>query len=154
MRVATLESRIGGGARVASWIAQFAVAAILAQTLFFKFTYAPETRLIFSDLGGRPAATVAGLAELACALLLLYPGTPMLGAFLTIGVMAGAIGTHLFLIGIEIVDPATGHGDGGLLFGLAVAVLALSSAVIILRRREFAAWISALRRPTLERSTS
>ena len=38
--------------RVVSWVAQLVVAAILAQTLVFKFTYAPETRSIFESRGG------------------------------------------------------------------------------------------------------
>ena len=59
--------------RLVPWGFQIAVAAILAQTLFFKFTYAPETQVIFSGRGGRPAATLVGLIELICAILLLVP---------------------------------------------------------------------------------
>jgi hypothetical protein len=119
-----------------SWACQLGAAAILAQTLFFKFTYAPETRVVFAGLGGRPAATVVGLAELACVLLLLWPRRAALGGLLALGVIAGAIGSHLFVIGIEVVDPVTGRGDGGVLFGLALAVAALAAAVVLLRRDE------------------
>jgi hypothetical protein len=111
--------------------------------LFFKFTYAPETRTIFAQLGGRPAATVVGIAELVCAVLLLWPRGAVFGALATLGVMAGAIGTHLFVIGIEVVDPTTGRGDGGLLFGLALAVTLLAATVVALRRTEL---VAALRR--------
>lgn len=126
---------------VTSWVCQLVNAGILAQTLFFKFTYAPETRVIFSRLGGRPAATLVGLAELACVVLLLVPRKAVLGATLSLAVIAGALGTHLFVIGIEVVDPATGSGDGGLLFGLALAVALLSLAILALRRSEVAALV-------------
>jgi len=133
-------SRVPG---VVTWSCQIGAAAILAQTLFFKFTYAPETRIIFAQLGGRPAATVAGVAELVCALLLLVPRTAVWGALLSLGVIAGAIGTHLFVIGIQVVDPETGKGDGGLLFVLALAVAVLSTVVLVVRRAEV---VSLLRR--------
>ena len=139
----TLQASGGAGrmAIAASWTCQIIAAAILAQTLFFKFTYAPETRLIFERLGGRPAATAAGVMELVCAVLLLLPRMAIFGALLSLGVIAGAIGTHLFVIGIDVVDPATGRGDGGLLFGLAVAIAALSLVILALRRQEVAAMV-------------
>jgi hypothetical protein len=122
--------------KVVSWTAQFVVAAILAQTLFFKFTYAPETQVIFGPRGGRPAATAVGLAELLCVVLLLVPRTAALGAALALLVISGALFTHLTALGIQVVDPATGEGDGGLLFGLAVAVALGSALVLALRWRQ------------------
>jgi hypothetical protein len=119
-----------------SWAAQVIVAIILAQTLFFKFTYAPETQQIFEGRGGRPAATAVGLIELACVFLLLIPRTSAAGALLSLIVIGGAIFTHLFSLGIEIVDPATGRGDGGLLFGLAVGVACGSIVILALRWRQ------------------
>src|SRR5262249_14264134 len=112
------------------WMGQVGVAVILAQTLFFKFTYAPETQVIFGDRGGRLAATAVGIIELVCVVLLLLPRTAALGAALSLGVIAGAIFTHLTSLGIQIVDPQTGEGDSGLLFGLAVAV-AVGSLVVL-----------------------
>jgi hypothetical protein len=112
------------------WAAQVLVALILAQTLFFKFTYAPETQVIFADRGGRPAATFVGVIELLCVILLLMSRTAAIGAALSLLVISGAIFTHLTSLGIQVVDPATGEGDGGLLFGLAV-VVALGSAVVL-----------------------
>jgi hypothetical protein len=111
------------------------VAVILAQTLVFKFTYAPETRFIFESRGGRPAATLVGLAELACVVLLLVPRTAAVGAAFALAVIGGAILTHLTSLGIEVTNPDTGEGDGGLLFGLAVAVAAGSLVVLALRWR-------------------
>jgi putative oxidoreductase len=100
------------------------VAAILAQTLYFKFTGAPESVHIFQTLGVEPWGRLAsGAAELVAAALLLIPRTAVWGAVLSLGIISGAILSHLTLLGIEI------QGDGGLLFGLAVAVF-VGSAVI------------------------
>ena len=118
-------------ARRASWVAQVAVAAILGQTLFFKFTGAPESIYIFEKLGLEPWGRIgSGMAELLAAVLLLVPVTPALGAIVALGVISGAIASHLGPLGIEV------QGDGGLLFGLALAVFAGSALVVWLRRRE------------------
>ena len=118
------------------WAAQVIVALILAQTLFFKFTYAPETEVIFADRGGRPAATALGVVELLCVILLLVPRTAAIGAALSLLVISGAIFTHLTSLGIQVVDPATGEGDGGLLFGLALVVAVGSLVVLAFRWRQ------------------
>jgi hypothetical protein len=117
-------------ASITGWAAQIVVAVVLAQTLFFKFTYAPETQVIFASRGGRPAATVVGITELVCVILLLVPRTAAIGAVLSLLVIGGAILTHLTALGIQVVDPVTGEGDGGLLFGLALLV-ALGSAIVL-----------------------
>jgi uncharacterized membrane protein YphA (DoxX/SURF4 family) len=127
------------------WAAQVVVALILAQTLFFKFTYAPETEVIFGDRGGRPAATAVGLAELLCVILLLVPRTAAIGAALSLLVISGAIFTHLTSLGIQVVDPATGQGDGGLLFGLALTVAVGALVVLFFRWRQLPLISQALR---------
>lgn len=124
-------------AAAAPWAAQIVVALILLQTLYFKFTYAPETAYIFESRGGRPAATAVGTFELVAAVLLLCGGRwAACGAVLALGLMAGALFTHLTSLGIAVKDPATGAGDGGLLFGLALAVTAGSLIVLAFRWRE------------------
>ena len=50
--------------------------------------------------------------------------------------IGGAIFTHLTSLGIQIIDPMTGTGDGGLLFTLAVVVALGSGLVLALRWRE------------------
>ena len=125
-----------GWSRLIPWAAQIVVAVILAQTLFFKFTYAPETQVIFANKGGRPAATAVGIAELLCVILLLMPRTAAIGGLLSLLVISGAIITHLTSLGIQIVDPATGQGDGGLLFGLALLVAFGSTIVLVFRRHQ------------------
>lgn len=119
------------------WAAQVVVALILLQTLYFKFTYAPETAYIFEGRGGRPAATAVGTLELVAAGLLLCGGRWAAGgAGLALGLMAGALFTHLTALGIAVKDPVTGEGDGGLLFGLALTVTAGSLVVLAYRWRE------------------
>jgi uncharacterized membrane protein YphA (DoxX/SURF4 family) len=131
-----VQSSPGVWTRVIPWAAQVVVALILAQTLFFKFTYAPETQVIFASRGGRPAATAVGIAELLCVILLLVPRTAAIGAALSLLMISGAIFTHLTSLGIQVVDPATGEGDGGLLFGLAVVVAVGSAVVLAFRWRQ------------------
>lgn len=114
-----------------SWICQLVAAAILLQTLFFKFTGAEESRWIFSTLGVEPWGRIAsGVIELVAALLLVMPRTAALGGGLACGVMAGALLAHLFVLGVAV------QGDGGLLFGLALAVLVASAVVVVLRRAD------------------
>lgn len=112
-----------------SWALQLIVAGILLQTLFFKFTGAAESVYIFSTLGAEPWGRIgSGVVELIAALLLLYPATITLGALLSLGVISGAIVSHLTVLGIEV------QGDGGLLFFLALAVFVSSAAILVLRR--------------------
>ncbi|MGE0440186.1 MAG: DoxX family protein [Gemmatimonadales bacterium] len=113
-----------------SWAAQIVAAVILAQTLFFKFTAAPESVYIFSTLGAEPWGRIgSGVAELIAVILLLRSGTAAIGAALAFGVMLGAIGAHLTRLGIDV------QGDGGTLFYLALTVAAASLLVLGLRRR-------------------
>jgi hypothetical protein len=117
--------------QILSWVLQLTVAGILLQTLFFKFTGAEESVYIFSTLGAEPWGRIgSGVAELMAAVLLLVSATAPFGALLTMGLMAGAIGSHLTVLGIEI------RGDGGLLFGLAVTAFAGSAIVLLVRRAQ------------------
>ena len=114
---------------IVSWVLQLAVAGILLQTLFFKFTGAEESVYIFSTLGAEPWGRIgSGVVELIASLLLLLSVTAPVGALLTMGVMAGAIVSHLTVLGIEV------KGDGGLLFGLALTAFIGSAIVLAIRR--------------------
>ena len=114
---------------VMSWTLQLLAAAILAQTLFFKFSGAEESKYIFRTLGAEPWGRVAsGLAELVAVVLLLVPRTVVLGALVALGVMAGAIASHLTKLGLVVQD------DGGLLFSLAITVFVASAGILIIRR--------------------
>ena len=115
---------------IIAWICRVAAAVILLQTLFFKFTAAPESVYIFTKVGLEPWGRIgSGIAELTAAILILIPATTWLGAGLALAVMAGAIFSHLTLLGIVVMN------DGGLLFGLAFAVAACSIVLLFLQRR-------------------
>src|SRR5262245_59545877 len=113
--------------RTVAWVLQAAAAVILLQTLFFKFTGARESVYIFSTLGAEPWGRVgSGVVELIAAGLLLYPRTAAVGAALSLGVITGAILSHVTKLGITI--PAV--DDHGELFALAVVVFVASAVVL------------------------
>ncbi len=114
-----------------SWVAQIIAAVILGQSLFFKFTGAPEAIYIFERLGVEPWGRYAtGIVELAAVVLLLIPRTAGVGALLAIGLMIGALGSHLTVLGINV------QGDGGLLFGMGIVTLIAAVTVALIRRSE------------------
>lgn len=116
---------------IVSWGLRLVVAGILLQTLFFKFTGAPESKFIFETLGLEPHGRIgSGVAELIASILLLWPGRVVWGALLSLGVISGAIMSHLTKLGIEV------QGDGGTLFVMAVVVWISSAALLWLHRRE------------------
>ncbi len=101
------------------------VAVVLLQTLYFKFTAAPESVYVFSKLGVEPYGRIAtGIFELIAAVLILVSRTSLVGALLGFGLMSGAIISHVFVLGIEV------QNDGGTLFMLALLVF-ISCAILI-----------------------
>ncbi|MDX2034840.1 MAG: DoxX family protein [Blastocatellia bacterium] len=129
---------------IISWILQVVVAAILLQTLYFKFTGAPESVYIFTKLGLEPWGRIgSGVVELLAAILLLLPATVTIGAILSLGVIAGAIMSHLTKLGIVVIN-SDGTSDGGLLFALALVVFFGSAIVLLLHRAEILQVVPAL----------
>lgn len=117
--------------KIMLWAAQIIAAIILLQTLYFKFTGAEESVYIFSKLGVEPYGRIgSGVIELVAGVMLLIPATAGVGALIAMGVMAGAIGSHLTFLGIEIMN------DGGQLFAYAVIVFLCSAFVAFQRRHE------------------
>ena len=114
-----------------AWACQIIAAIIFIQTLFFKFTAAPESVYIFTKLGVEPFGRIgSGVIELIAALLLLTSGTAVLGALLGLATIGGAILSHLTVLGISV------NGDGGMLFALAVIVAVCLLIVLWLRRKQ------------------
>ncbi len=114
---------------ILSWVFQILAAVILLQTLFFKFTGAPESVYIFETVGMEPFGRYAsGVAELIASILLLIPAFSWAGALLALSVMAGALTAHLTVLGIVVMD------DGGTLFTLAILVTLSCLVVLYLRR--------------------
>lgn len=135
MHTAAKDEGAGAGmsraATVMDWILRILVAVILLQTLFFKFTGAPESVYIFTQVGAEPWGRIgSAVVELVAAVALLVPAAAWIGAGLAMGVMVGAIFSHLTVLGIEV------QGDGGLLFGLALFVFAASAVVLYLHRSQ------------------
>ena len=121
------------------WILRIVPAVILLQTLFYKFSGAPESVFIFSQIGMEPWGRIGiGVGELIASILLLIPRTTWLGALGGIGLMSGAVFFHLTKLGIEVLD------DGGLLFTLALIVLVFSVINLIRQRHHFLSFMKAL----------
>jgi DoxX-like family len=107
------------------WAARIIAAIIMLQTLFFKFSASPESVYIFTAVGMEPWGRIGvGVLELIASVLIILPATAYLGAGLALGLMGGAIGMHLTLLGIEV------QGDGGQLFLYAVIVTVCSLYVL------------------------
>lgn len=137
---------------IVGWILRLVAAVILLQTLFFKFSGAPESIYIFTKLsnflagligpvfGAKAAAAVAGsealsrigtgVMELFAALFLIYPRYPWAGAILALAATGGAILSHLTFLGIDV------QGDHGLLFMLAIITVGCSLGVLSIYRAQ------------------
>jgi uncharacterized membrane protein YphA (DoxX/SURF4 family) len=112
------------------WIVKILAALILVQTLYFKFTGAPESVFIFQTLGLEPYGRIGlGVVELITAILLLIPRTSLIGAILGVGIMMGAVFSHIFVLGIEV------QHDGGGLFTLALVTL-LCCCIIVWTKKD------------------
>ena len=114
---------------IITWIAQILVVLILGQTLFAKFTGAPEPVELFTQLGMEPTGRyLIGFLELVACLLLLSNGSAALGAILAWGLMSGAIIGHITEIGFQ--------GDRGILGSMAIAAWLLSLVVLYCRKEQ------------------
>ena len=119
------------GQITASWVCRVIAAAIMIETLFFKFTGAPESVYIFSKMGMESWWRYGqGVWELLASLLLLTPRLGWAGGILTLGALGGAIVSHITVLGIEV------QGDHGLLFAMAVITFACGFIVTFLHRHE------------------
>lgn len=133
------------GLAIFDWACRATAAVILLQTLFFKFTAAPESVYIFTKVGGVVHASLAsvsipmaekfgrlgsGVMELIAGILLITPRYAWAGALLAMAATFGAIATHLTVLGIDVL------GDKGLLFGLAIAVFVTSTMALCIHRTD------------------
>ncbi|WP_417785816.1 DoxX family membrane protein [Tenacibaculum sp.] len=107
-------------------------AFIMLQTLFFKFTGAQESINLFTKIAGDNEAYMrigTGVFELIASILLFVPKKTWLGALLTIGLMGGAIMSHLTILGIEHNE------DGGTLF-ISAIVTFISGVILLIFNRK------------------
>ncbi len=143
--IATVSRPMRTAALIFIWACRMVSAIILLQTLFFKFTAAPESVYIFTKLGTfihthisfASISTVevsgrigSGIMELIASVLLLTPRFVWAGAFLAMAATGGAIVSHLTFLGIEV------QGDKGLLFILAITVFVASSIALFVHRMQ------------------
>ena len=119
---------------IGTWVLRLLAAVILLQTLYFKFSAAPESIYIFSKLGMEPWGRIGtGILELVAGILLLIPATTVFGALLAIGLMAGAIFFHITKLGISV------QNDGGQLFIYALLVFVSSVVLVFICRNDLSA---------------
>lgn len=110
------------------WGCRILVSLILLQTLYFKFTAHPESVVLFTKLGVEPWGRITlGCIELLVGIGLLIPRLSLLASFGAVGILSGAILTHVAIIGIE------SNGDGGQLFLMAVVAFMAASVAFLLQ---------------------
>jgi uncharacterized membrane protein YphA (DoxX/SURF4 family) len=115
---------------VIAWVCRIIAAVIMLQTLFFKFTAAPESVYIFSALGMEPWGRIGtGILELTASVLILLPAATVYGAVLGLGLMGGALFFHFTRLGIVVQD------DSGQLFIYAFLVF-ISCLVLLMLYKE------------------
>ena len=85
---------------VGLWILQIAAAGMFLMLGFLKLSGEAQLVGLFKAIGlGQWFRYLTGTLEVAGAILLLIPRTSGLGALMLVGVMAGAVVTHLFIVG-------------------------------------------------------
>ncbi len=123
--------------RIISWTCSLVAAGIMIETLFFKFTAAPESVYIFNKMGTEPwMRWVQGIWELLASIGLLWPRMRWAGGILTTGAMAAAILSHLTWLGFAV------QGDHGLLFGMACVTFTCGFTVMMMHRDSIPNYVS------------
>ncbi|MFN8326607.1 MAG: DoxX family protein [Flavobacteriaceae bacterium] len=116
---------------IISLILRLIVAIILLQTLYFKFTAHPDSVHIFSALGVEPWGRIGlGIVELITAILILIPKTKIIGMVTSLGIILGAVFSHILVLGINVSN------DRGALFTLAIIVLLACTIFLIMHKNK------------------
>ena len=124
--------------RVVCFVCCLIAAAIMVETLFFKFTGAAESKYIFQKMGTEPCMRwVQGFWELTASIGLLLPRLRWAGGILTTGAMAAAILSHMTWLGYSI------QGDHGLLFTMALVTFACGFTVMWTYRHHIPGYVPA-----------
>lgn len=127
---------LGREQRVFAWVCCLVAAGIMLETLFYKFTGAPESVYIFRKMGTEPwMRWVQGIWELLASAALLLPRLKWAGGALTTGAMAAAIISHLTWLGYSV------QGDHGLLFGMALVTFTCGVIVLLLYRHHIPGYV-------------
>ncbi|MDI9338589.1 MAG: DoxX family protein [Alphaproteobacteria bacterium] len=108
--------------RIVVLILKIIASVILAKTFYFKFVGTEDSVKLFTAIVGAQNEAYmrigTGVMELIAIILLFVKRTSHLGALLGLGLMGGAVLTHLTIIGVgeQIADE-----DGGLFYSAIVA---------------------------------
>lgn len=117
-------------ALLVSRICRITAAAILCETLWFKFTAHPESVAIFTKMNMEAWGRYGqGAWELTASVLMFTPRLAWLGAMLAVGAMGAAILSHISVLGIAV------QNDHGLLFGMACTAFVCSLATLWIHQR-------------------
>lgn len=121
--------------KIFSFLLCLVSAAILLQTLYFKFTGTEESVYVFTKLGMEPWGRYgSGALEFIVGVMLLFLRTNVVASLLCVGLMLGAVFGHIAVLGIAVM--AAGMSDHGLLFYLAVTAMFSALANLLLRRQD------------------
>lgn len=118
--------------KTVSFFLKLIAATIMLQTLFFKFSGAEQSIDLFTTIAGENEAFLrigTGVSELIASILLFLPKKNWLGALLTIGLMGGAIASHLTILGI------VHNNDNGILF-LGAVITFISGALLLIHHKK------------------
>jgi len=107
-----------------SWVCRVAIAGMFAVAAVPKLTMQAEPQAMFSAMGGKPVMLLTGVMELVAAVLVLIPKTKVYGAVLAMGVMGGAIVSHLAVLEDDSMLPA------------AVGLFIAAAVLLVLHRSE------------------
>lgn len=138
--------------QIASWILALFLVVMYVHATFHPLPSPPVGSVKFFDLPGEnivfsllaknsgydlfePTGRVAtGFVEILAAILLFFPASRKLGAFLSCMILMGAIVLHLSQwLGRDIplsLEPGETATDGGVLFALAIGMLVISILVL------------------------
>jgi hypothetical protein len=115
--------------KIISTIAAVIASVIMIQTLYFKFSAAPESVYIFTTLNLEPYGRIGiGILELIASILLIIPQSRIIGAILGLGLMGGALFAHFTKLGIVVMN------DGGYLFILCMIVFTMSALILYIEK--------------------
>ncbi|MBC6400099.1 MAG: DoxX family protein [Ekhidna sp.] len=106
-------------------IPRLIIIIIIGQTLPFKYLGADESIWIFTQMGWEPWGRYMIAIIETVAIILLISRWYIVGAIITLSIISAANFMHFTRLGFNI------NGDGGLLFGLSVAVVICSLMVVI-----------------------
>lgn len=123
---------------ITAWAMQIILAVVFVlMGAFPKLSGDVYSVALFEKLGFEPGRFIVGGAEAIAAVLLLVPGAHAVGGALVVGLMLGAIGSHLGPLGIDTELMINGEPETlPQLFPMSIVFLVLALALVALRRDE------------------